>query len=110
LPLMVRVGSVVSVLSQLHQDEQLTHLLSHEETGTGWSYVRDQQVAAWCQLRIARVWPITTRQFGSLCQRPKAAQPNLCSWPNNCARWQAQAFQRSQPLARKSQAGQVPQP
>ena len=49
LPLMVRVGSVVSVLSQLHQDEQVTHLLSHEETGTGWSYVRDQQVAAWCQ-------------------------------------------------------------
>ena len=49
LPLVVRVGSVVSVLAQLHQDAQLTHLLSHEETGTGWSYIRDQQVAAWCQ-------------------------------------------------------------
>jgi deoxyribodipyrimidine photo-lyase len=48
LPLVVRVGSVVSVLAQLHQDAQLTHLLSNEETGTGWSYVRDQQVAAWC--------------------------------------------------------------
>ncbi len=49
LPLVVRVGSVVSVLAQLHQDQGLTHLLSHEETGTGWSYERDRQVAAWCK-------------------------------------------------------------
>ena len=49
MPLLVRVGSVVPVLTQLHQEVQFTHLLSHEETGPGWSYVRDKQVAKWCQ-------------------------------------------------------------
>lgn len=49
LPLLVRVGSAVAVLAQLHQEVGYSHLLSHEETGPGWSYTRDQQVAAWCQ-------------------------------------------------------------
>lgn len=45
----VRVGSMVQVLSQLQSEVPFTHLLSHEETGPGWSYMRDQQVAAWCK-------------------------------------------------------------
>ena len=49
LPLLVRVGSAVTVLSQLHREVAYTHLLSHEETGPGWSYGRDKQVAAWCK-------------------------------------------------------------
>ncbi len=49
LPLLVRVGSCVAVLAQLHAELAFTHLLSHEETGPGWSYTRDKQVAAWCQ-------------------------------------------------------------
>ena len=49
LPLLVRVGSAVDVLAQLHSELAFTHLLSHEETGPGWSYVRDVQVAAWCK-------------------------------------------------------------
>ena len=49
LPLLVRVGSAVDVLSQLHKELAFTHLLSHEETGPGWSYVRDIQVGAWCK-------------------------------------------------------------
>ena len=49
LPLLVRVGSAVPVLAQLHTEAAFTHLLSHEETGPGWSYVRDVQVAAWCK-------------------------------------------------------------
>ena len=49
LPLLVRVGSAVDVLAQLHHELAFTHLLSHEETGPGWSYVRDVQVAAWCK-------------------------------------------------------------
>ncbi|NVO07715.1 MAG: deoxyribodipyrimidine photo-lyase [Rhodoferax sp.] len=48
LPLLVRVGSVVPVLAQLQAETGFTHLLSHEETGPGWSYQRDQQVAVWC--------------------------------------------------------------
>ena len=49
LPLLVRVGRAVDVLVQLHNEAAFTHLLSHEETGPGWSYVRDLQVAAWCK-------------------------------------------------------------
>ncbi|MFM6989700.1 MAG: FAD-binding domain-containing protein [Rhodoferax sp.] len=48
MPLLVRVGTAVPVLAQLHQELAYTHLLSHEETGSGWSYARDLQVAAWC--------------------------------------------------------------
>ena len=49
MPLLVRVGSAVPVLEQLHQETKFAHLLSHEETGSGWSFVRDVQVAAWCK-------------------------------------------------------------
>jgi len=48
LPLLVRVGSAVAVLDQLHREVSFKHLLSHEETGAGWSYARDRQVAHWC--------------------------------------------------------------
>jgi len=48
LPLLVRVGSAIAVLAQLRREVAFTDLLSHEETGAGWSYTRDRQVAAWC--------------------------------------------------------------
>jgi deoxyribodipyrimidine photo-lyase len=48
LPLLVRVGSAVQVLTQLQSDLGFTHLLAHEETGSAWSYARDRQVAVWC--------------------------------------------------------------
>ena len=49
LPLWVRVGPAVSVLSQIHQALGFSHLLSHEETGPGWSYQRDMAVGQWCR-------------------------------------------------------------
>jgi deoxyribodipyrimidine photo-lyase len=49
LPLLVRVGSAIPVLEQLRQETGFTHLMSHEETGSGWSYARDVRVAAWCR-------------------------------------------------------------
>ena len=49
LPLVVRVDSALRVLSQLHAELGFGQLLSHEETGPGWSYVRDVQVGQWCQ-------------------------------------------------------------
>ena len=50
LPLLVRVGSALPVLVQLHSEFAYTDLLSHEETGPGWSYQRDLgAVAAWCK-------------------------------------------------------------
>jgi deoxyribodipyrimidine photo-lyase len=49
LPLLVRVGEAVEVLSALHREHAYTQLLSHEETGPGWSYDRDKAVARWCR-------------------------------------------------------------
>ncbi len=49
MPLLVRVGPAMEVLEKLHVEVGFTHVLSHEETGTGWSYQRDLNVAAWCR-------------------------------------------------------------
>ena len=51
MPLLVRVGSAVEVFSRLLSEVPFTHLLSHEETGPGWSYTRDKEVAVWCASR-----------------------------------------------------------
>jgi deoxyribodipyrimidine photo-lyase len=48
LPLLVHVGPVLEALVQLRHSHGLAHLLSHEETGPGWSYARDLAVADWC--------------------------------------------------------------
>ncbi len=48
LPLLVRTGEMTAVLGALRAQLRFTHLLSHEETGPGWSYRRDQAVARWC--------------------------------------------------------------
>ena len=55
LPLLVRVGSAVPVLAALHAELGFTHVLSHEETGPGWSYARDIAVGAWCKAQQV-VW------------------------------------------------------
>ncbi len=49
LALQVRVGAVPQVLQALRAEFAFDLLLSHEETGPGWSYTRDKAVAAWCR-------------------------------------------------------------
>lgn len=49
LPVLVRQGPAVAVLEALRAAHGVTHLLSHEETGPGWSWTRDKEVAAWCR-------------------------------------------------------------
>ena len=49
LPLRVQVGEATQVLGALRREFAFTQLLSHEETGTGWSYARDIAVADWCR-------------------------------------------------------------
>jgi deoxyribodipyrimidine photo-lyase len=51
MPLLVRHGSMQDVLERLREEISFTHILSHEETGPGWSYSRDKLVARWCQGR-----------------------------------------------------------
>lgn len=48
VPLLVRVGKVTDVLSELQAQAGFHRLYSHEETGNGWTFARDRDVAAWC--------------------------------------------------------------
>ncbi len=59
MKLLVRVGSMPAVLQALQTSHPFNHLLSHEETGSGWSYARDLAVAAWCESGGVqwREWP-----------------------------------------------------
>lgn len=46
-PLLVRSGDAVDVLAALFRAHGIVRLVSHEETGNGWTYARDRRVAAW---------------------------------------------------------------
>ncbi|MEM1273705.1 MAG: FAD-binding domain-containing protein [Pseudomonadota bacterium] len=48
-PLVVRVGDAVEVLDALHKAQGFSVMVSHEETGNGWSFARDRRVAAWAR-------------------------------------------------------------
>ncbi len=49
LPLVLRVGAAVPELEDLRAAHGVTHLVSHEETGNGWSFGRDRRVADWAR-------------------------------------------------------------
>ncbi len=59
MPLLVRQGPVVEVLEELRARFGFEQLLSHEETGPGWTYERDRAVSQWCRSRGVqwREWP-----------------------------------------------------
>ena len=48
VPLVVRAGEMVDVLSSLHAVQGFDRIVSHEETGSAWTYARDRAVAGWC--------------------------------------------------------------
>ncbi|MEP1990005.1 MAG: deoxyribodipyrimidine photo-lyase, partial [Ascidiaceihabitans sp.] len=54
LHLVERVGTATGVLADVHKQVPFDHMISHEETGNGWSYKRDLAVAAWA--RGTGVW------------------------------------------------------
>ncbi|WP_223428382.1 FAD-binding domain-containing protein [Tateyamaria pelophila] len=47
--LTIRVGRAVDVLSGLKNQTGFDRIFSHEETGNGWTYARDREVAEWCR-------------------------------------------------------------
>jgi len=49
LTLAVRTGDAVEVLSRLCLRHGISTIISHEETGNGWSFARDRRVAAWAR-------------------------------------------------------------
>ena len=48
-PLIIRMGDAVAELSRLCARHKITRMISHEETGTDWSFARDRRVAAWAR-------------------------------------------------------------
>ena len=48
-PLIIRIGVVTDVLSEIKAQTGIGGLWSHEETGNGWTYDRDLAVAAWAR-------------------------------------------------------------
>ena len=48
-PLVQRVGEAVDVLEDIRRATGATALVSHEETGCGWTFARDRAVAAWAR-------------------------------------------------------------
>ena len=49
LHLVIRTGDAVTVLEDLRNLYGVKHLVSHEETGNGWSFARDRRVADWAR-------------------------------------------------------------
>lgn len=49
--LVIRTGDTVSLLDRLHRQVGISGIWSHEETGNGWTYSRDKEVAAWARGR-----------------------------------------------------------
>ncbi len=47
--LVLRVGDAVEVLEDLRAQHGVAHLVSHEETGNGWTYARDLRVKEWAR-------------------------------------------------------------
>lgn len=48
-PLILRMGEAVAELARLCTRHKITRIVSHEETGTDWSFARDKRVAAWAR-------------------------------------------------------------
>lgn len=49
-PLVIRTGSALQVLESLRAQFGALALWSHQETGNGWTYARDVEVAAWARV------------------------------------------------------------
>ena len=48
-PLVVRTGEAVETLALLVARHRITRIVSHQETGTAWTFARDRRVAAWAR-------------------------------------------------------------
>lgn len=100
MPLVVRRGPVLAVLQRAQQRFGIAGLWSHEETGNGWTYARDRQVAAWA--RSQGIPWVELPQFGVV--RPLASRQG---WAR---RWEARMAEApwSEPTALQPLPALVP--
>lgn len=47
-PLVIRVGDAQQVFQELHLQNKIKNIYSHEETGNAWTYERDKRLKHWC--------------------------------------------------------------
>ena len=90
IPLVIRIGTVTDVLTEIKERTGIGGLWSHEETGNGWTYARDLAVAAWARsegipwneypqfgvvrgLKDRAGW---SKSWDKFMQRPVSAQPS----------------------------------
>ncbi len=81
-PLCVMVGDATSIFERIHAQHGIANLWSHEETGNGWTFARDQAVAGWAQ-RAGVAWH-ESRQFGVI-RRLKSRDGWANSWDRDMA-------------------------
>ncbi|MFZ9283052.1 MAG: FAD-binding domain-containing protein [Prochlorococcaceae cyanobacterium] len=94
-PLVVRAGSIESVLERAHRHWRLGALWSHQETGNAWTYARDKRVAAWA--RHAGIPWHESPQFGVI--RPLADRNGWARrWDERMSEPLLQAPPRLEPL------------
>lgn len=62
VPLLIRVGEVIEILSSLNKKYGIRAIYSHEETGLNWTFQRDLQVKEWAAFHSIH-WE-ESRQFG----------------------------------------------
>lgn len=82
-PLVVRRGDAVAMLEALRSAHGVSDLISHEETGTQWSFARDRRVGAWARAQgvtwheLAQNGVVRARQRGRFMRAPLAVAPAI---------------------------------
>lgn len=93
--LLIRVGAVTEVLSQLHALAPFESVYSHEETGNAYTYQRDKAVLSWCRIhgvqwreyrqngviRRLRTRDGWSAQWTEFMAQPCFEVPELCAHP-----------------------------
>lgn len=105
-PLVVRIGDTVQILERARQKFGEIALWSHEETGNGWTYARDLNVAAWAK-QTGITWT-EVRQAGVI-RRLKSRNGWAKRWDAFMAEPETEAPRGLEPIA-DVPLGDIPTP
>lgn len=88
----IHTGNVRNVFNQLWQESPFSNLYSHEETGNGFTYARDLEVASWCKSNA-----VTWHEFAQFGVVRGLKNRNL--WRSAWERHMATAFSKTAKLS-----------
>lgn len=95
-PLCILVGDAVQIFQRLHESHGIAGIWSHQETGNGWTYVRDQAVDSWTKSKNI-AWH-EFRQFGVI-RRLRSRNEWSRDWDRDMGEPQIQAPKYLEPVA-----------